>query len=325
MGCMSLLKSIASAIQPPKKPTLSIIVNFYNMRREARRTLYSLSTFYQAGVNEDDYEVIAVDNGSSAPLCEDEVRNYGKNFSYFYYDTTSVSPAEAMNFAVGKSRGKFITLFIDGARILSPGVVRYTLDALKLYSNPVVALLSWHLGEKLQNESILDGYNQAVEDKLLAATNWKDDGYQLFSISTLAGSCTGGWFLPFAESNCLTMSRAIFDKLGGLDERFQTPGGGLLNLDIYKRACEQPGSNLIVLLGEGIFHQFHGGVATNALQSEHPWKIYKKEYKQIRKKAYSIPAKKPCYFGSMNSHALPVLVHSANQALNAAEKLKSQP
>jgi hypothetical protein len=33
------------------------------MDREARRTLYSLSTRYQREVNERDYEVIVVDNG----------------------------------------------------------------------------------------------------------------------------------------------------------------------------------------------------------------------------------------------------------------------
>lgn len=45
-------------------PKLTILVSFYNMNREARRTLYALSIAYQSDVPESDYEVIAIDNGS---------------------------------------------------------------------------------------------------------------------------------------------------------------------------------------------------------------------------------------------------------------------
>lgn len=47
---------------------ISIVVVFYNMRREARRTLYSMSAEYQKDVGETDYEVIAIDNNSEYPL-----------------------------------------------------------------------------------------------------------------------------------------------------------------------------------------------------------------------------------------------------------------
>ena len=40
-------------------PRLSVVVNFYNMRREAARTLHTLSCAYQRGVDPSDYEVIA--------------------------------------------------------------------------------------------------------------------------------------------------------------------------------------------------------------------------------------------------------------------------
>ncbi len=54
----------------PAAPTealdLSVVVVFYNMRREAARTLHSLSRAYQQGIDELQYEVIVVENGSDA-------------------------------------------------------------------------------------------------------------------------------------------------------------------------------------------------------------------------------------------------------------------
>jgi endo-alpha-1,4-polygalactosaminidase (GH114 family) len=47
---------------------ISIIVNLYNMRREAARTLFTLSQRYQRDVQTSDYEVIVVENGSIEPV-----------------------------------------------------------------------------------------------------------------------------------------------------------------------------------------------------------------------------------------------------------------
>src|SRR5216683_2592387 len=49
-----------------RRPDLSVIVVVHNMAREAPRTLYSLSTTYQRHIAAEDYEVIVVDNGSTA-------------------------------------------------------------------------------------------------------------------------------------------------------------------------------------------------------------------------------------------------------------------
>ena len=52
---------------------LSIIVIFHNMRREARRTLLSLSAQMQKGVPESDYEILAIDNGSTNQLEKSDI------------------------------------------------------------------------------------------------------------------------------------------------------------------------------------------------------------------------------------------------------------
>ena len=50
------------------RPRLSVVVVAYNMTRELKRTLYSLSPKFQRDVKAQDYEVIVVDNGSTLPL-----------------------------------------------------------------------------------------------------------------------------------------------------------------------------------------------------------------------------------------------------------------
>jgi hypothetical protein len=47
---------------------ISVIAIFHNMRREAPRTLYSLSAHYQEGILEDDYEVLAIDSNSDTTV-----------------------------------------------------------------------------------------------------------------------------------------------------------------------------------------------------------------------------------------------------------------
>ena len=62
-----------------QKPLISIIIVFFNMAREAPRTLFSLTPGYQKGSNPEDYEVIAVDCGSGIPLVQDQISLYGSN------------------------------------------------------------------------------------------------------------------------------------------------------------------------------------------------------------------------------------------------------
>ena len=54
------------------------------MKREAARTLHSLSRAYQQGIDDLDYEVIVVENGSAPDqkLGEEFVRSFGPEFRY---------------------------------------------------------------------------------------------------------------------------------------------------------------------------------------------------------------------------------------------------
>ncbi len=304
------------ASQSPSKPKLSIVVIIFNMQREADRTLYSLSSNYQQEVSSEDYEVLIVENGSDRPLESNVIDKLESNFHYFYLNTDSLSPAAAINFGVANSSGNLIGVMIDGARILSPGTLKYALKAFLSFTNPVVATLAWHLGPDIQNRSIEKGYSSHLEDKLLQDINWPREGYRLFEISTFAQSSSDGWFGSIAESNCFFLSRDSFSRIGGCDERFTSIGGGLVNLDLYKRACSMTDSDLVIILGEGTFHQVHGGIATNAeitLLTER-WKYWHQEYRDLKGEDYSKVSKKTNYIG----HFHPSCLYSLHQSVRIA-------
>jgi hypothetical protein len=293
-------------------PRLSIIVAFHDMQREAPRTLATLAPAYQRGVPAADYEVIAVDVGSEPPLAERLVASEGPGFRLLRFPRTP-SPVAAINASVRESRGAAVMACIDGARMLTPGIVRLALAALAGYPERFVATLSWHLGPQVQNEAMLEGYDQAVEDALLESIDWRQDGYRLFQIGCLAQSSAAGWLGPISESNCIAMRREAWERLGGYDERFVSPGGGLVNPDLFSRACETFGPP-VVLLGEGTFHQFHGGVATNVPREQRPVRPMLAEYLAIRGQPFHAPAARPVLFGGMPATALRWLGESLRAA-----------
>lgn len=295
------------------KPLITVIVAARNMERELPRTLHTLTPWYQKGMDGSEYEVVVVDCGSRLPIEKALVTQFGPNFRLIRRQD-SPSPARSINNAVRQSTAEIVMICIDGARMLSPGVLTLTLAAFRSYENPVVATLALHLGPKLQSLSMLDGYCQASEDQLLDSIDWRNDGYELFRISALAGSSSRGWFKPLGESNCIAMRRQTYDQLQGLDERFKTPGGGFVNLDFYRRACEQA-ENLVMLLGEGTFHQFHGGAATNVPPQHANREMFSQEYQELKLTDYFPMQVHTTYLGSVPRQALPFLEKSVSEAI----------
>jgi hypothetical protein len=99
------------------------------------------------------------------------------------------------------------------------------------------------------------------------------------------------------------MRKADYLALGGFDEQFQSPGGGLTNLDFFQRALANPELSYVVVLGEATFHQVHGGVATNALPHEHPWNIFHREYLRIRGHPFVRVPREPRFLGNLPEEA----------------------
>ncbi|MBK7052740.1 MAG: glycosyltransferase family 2 protein [Rhodoferax sp.] len=295
---------------------ISIVVNFFNNCREAERTLFSLSRAYQKGIFDTPYEVIVIDHGSTKPLSASTVMSFGPEFKYRFVKTTSVSPVKAINVACRDAAGDELLVLIDGAHILSPGILKAATDAFKMFANPFIATVPFHLGPKRQNESVADGYNQQVEDALLAPIDWKSNGYKLYTATGNFADSSGGWFGCLLESGCFGMRKADYLTMGGFDERFQTKGGGLVALEFFKRAVSNSAFEYVMLLGEGTFHQFHGGVASNAKLEDHPFEEFHNEYTKITGTEYSQALRKPYFVGQLPNEVLPIVQTSAAMGTN---------
>jgi glycosyltransferase involved in cell wall biosynthesis len=277
------------------KPFMSVIVISYNMNRELPRTIYSLSTNFQRDISRDEYEVILVDNGSKIPPQLEDFSDLDIDLTVYHHENPTHSPVDAINMAINKASGQFIGVCIDGARILSPRVLATAREGLSMSDRSVVAVRGRYLGSELQRHSIAKGYDRALEDKLLSASGWQTNGYRLFDVSVFDESSGATWFDPIAESNALFMGRSLWHEINGFDPRFKSPGGGLVNLDTWKRAVELPDVNPMILIGEATFHQVHGGVATNG--SHETIRTFFDEYVRIHNKEFITPKMSVSLFG----------------------------
>jgi len=305
-------------VTPPK---LSIVIVSYNMRREIPRTVLSFLPPYQRGVQDNEIEVIVVENGSEKPIEPETIATWPKNVRYVTAAPATPSPAPALNQGAALARGEWVCLVIDGARVASPGLAAKTLAATRIADEPVICTVGLHLGENVQQFAVAEGYNQDAEDELLRSIEWPKDGYRLFEISCFAGSSRYGWFEGLNESNAMTMRKACYERIGGFNERFDIPGGGFVNYEFFKRSVEDPATSYVLLLGEGTFHQYHGGVTTSRPiiersiedESRTTMQVYADQYREICGAPWTKPTTTPILFGEMEQYGRMSLMRAAKK------------
>ncbi|RWR51924.1 glycosyltransferase [Sinirhodobacter ferrireducens] len=286
-----------------KTPELSLIVISYEMARELPRTLYSLSPQYQQGIAATDYEVIVIDNGSRHPPKAEDFADLGLNLQIHSFPDPAPSPVRAINHGLSLAAAPLVGVNIDGARMASPGLLDACRRAARTDPAAVVTTLSFQIGPGPQWITMQQGYDAAWEDRLLAGIDWQNNGYRLFDISPFAENVVRGWFGPLSESNLLFLPRGLWQDLGGYDPAFESPGGGAANADLLWRALERPGTRQVTVLGEGVFHQIHGGTHTNAgSDSLEVNKRAAKEYYRLRGRIRVVDAERS-YFGPVSRAA----------------------
>jgi cephalosporin hydroxylase len=298
---------------------LSVVIVFYNMKREAARTLHSLSRAYQRDIDDVDYEVVVVENGSDPDqrLGAEYVESFGPEFRYIDLgDEAKSSPVFALNHGIAKSVGRSVALMIDGAHVLTPRVLHFGMAGLRLYEPAIVTTQQWYVGPGQQPDVMADGYDQSSEDALFEKVNWPANGYRLFEIGHFIGG--RDWFDGIWESNCVFLPRAVLEQSGGLDESFSVAGGGYSNLEVYERLGSTPGVTETTILGEGSFHQVHGGTTTNVSDvDERRERIasYAQHFVDLRGRGFRGPNKRTHYVGTM----FPEAVRSKSRRKTAAE------
>jgi cephalosporin hydroxylase/GT2 family glycosyltransferase len=288
-----------------RAPDLSVVMVVHNMGREADRSLRSLSAAYQQGIDGRSYEVIVVENGSDPDqrLGSALVEASGGQFRYIDMGSdATASPAPAMNRGLADSRGRSLALMVDGAHILTPRVLHYGLAGLQAYEPAIVATQPWYVGPGQQGDVMRTGYDQTVEDALFERIGWPVDGYRLFEIGHFASD--RDWFDGLWESNCLFVPRSLLERVGGFDEAFAMPGGGYTNLDLYERLASTPGVRVVTILGEGSFHQLHGGATTNQadpLERRQRVRSYADHYAELRGRPFVGPEKTIHFVGGFHT------------------------
>lgn len=241
---------------------LTVIVICYEMHEQVYNTLQSLLPPYQTGVEALDVEILLIDNGSERPLARQTV-TLSPQIRYTHIPPREArrSPGAALNAAAQWATAPLLCLMIDGARMLSPGVLSWGLRVCELAPGCIVEVRGWHLSPKRISRTTTAEEMWKREQQVLNEIRWLEDGYRLFDVAVASAQTRMGFAGPTAESNCIFLSRKLFEQIGGFDARYAAPGGGLMNIHFFASAAARAAA-VFTLLGEGTFHQAHGGAAT---------------------------------------------------------------
>ncbi|MEH6592417.1 MAG: hypothetical protein V7746_19280, partial [Halioglobus sp.] len=238
---------------------------------------------------------------------------------------TAVSPVFAVNEGFALCRAPIICLMIDGARMVSPGTIRTALKAFAINDKAIVAVPGYHLGKEEQHLVAGQQDQASYEQHLLESVDWMADGYELFAISTFSGANRQGFLNPIMECNCIFASAKSYEAVGHANTSFQLPGGGSINLHMYRSLGMLPDSEFFVLPGEGSFHQYHGGVTTSSYEArEADIEQHRIQLHSFWPEGFHSLRRDATLLGRIPPQARPFLVHSLQRGEKRFKRLTGQ-
>ncbi|MEO0751855.1 MAG: glycosyltransferase, partial [Pseudomonadota bacterium] len=307
--------------QPNRFEGLSFVIVYYDIPDQIERTLQSCSPAYQ-GMPEDQIEVVLVNNGSPTPLPDDLQARFPHVRQVLTVEGHP-SPVTALNAGLEAAHFDMIALMIDGAHMLSPGVVKDARDAWALFPNPVINVPQYMLGAQSQSLNPQPRAFEA-EDEALRRLGWPEDGYALFDYAVYPGEQYHRTYVAAVETNCLITTRHVLDSYGGFDPRYDEPGGGFANLEIFTRLIHEPENSYIVLPGEGTFHQDHSGTTTQRSPEERDQLVedYRRKHREVTGDEDVLNTRSPFAFGKMRrvTQRIPTISREFGSASNRVQR-----
>ncbi|NQY04355.1 MAG: glycosyltransferase, partial [Halieaceae bacterium] len=287
----------------------------YNIPKQLRRTLRTLSPQYQ-GISADMVEVIVIDNGSTPPV-PDELKRDFPFVKHIIRVENQPSPVSGLNAGIARATHNTLALMIDGAHMLTPGVYSSMQQVVGQFERPVVNVPQFILGAVSQNlASSPDAF--AIEERELRNRGWPENGYSLFEYAVIPGEGQNRDYLHAVESNCLITTKQVLNDSGGFDERFDEPGAGFANLEIFHRLIHEVANTYVALPGEGSFHQDHSGTTTGLSPSQRDAKVmaYREKYESITGEKHPMTLRNPFLFGVATGTArkVPTISHEYGAA-----------
>ena len=144
------------------------------------------------------------------------MRSFGPEFRYLDLGADATpTPATRSTAASRIAAGEAIAFMIDGAHVLTPGVLRYGMAGLAdVRARDRRRPSSGTSVPASSATRCKAGYDQAYEDELFREIEWPLDGYRLFDIGHFIGD--RDWFDGLWESNCIFVPRKLLEQVGGV-------------------------------------------------------------------------------------------------------------
>ena len=225
------------------RPSLSVVVVAYDMARELPRTLRSLAPGYQRGIARRRLRGDRRRQRVARPVDAALLDAFRGQLRSARIDPAPPTPARAANLGHRAGRRRLRRPADRRRAAREPGAARpRAARAPRSRRGPIVATLGWHLGPTRHMDA-RDGRlrpgrrGRAPRRARLGARRLPAvlDQHARGVVGTRMVRADG------REQRAVHGRSRCGSELGGLDERFVLPGGGLSNHDLYRRACELDG------------------------------------------------------------------------------------